>query len=76
MKNPTMTTKNSIKIIVQFFIILYTMTTGFWFTYLYIWAALGLPLVWWAMLITVALAVLSMVGFYRWIIRGNSADEK
>lgn len=71
MKNPTMTTKNSIKIIVQFFIILYTMSVGFWFTYLFIWAALGLPLVWWSVLITVALAVLSMVGFYRWI----TADE-
>lgn len=70
-----MTTKNSIKIIVQFFIILYTMTTGFWFTYLYIWAAFGLPIEWWSALVAVALAVLSMICFYRWIIRENPADE-
>lgn len=52
---------------VQFFTMLYTMTMGFWFTYLWAWFKFGLPIEWWAVATTMALALLSVFGFCQWV---------
>ena len=49
------------------FVILYTMNMGFWATYLFVWLKVGLRLEWWGFLITLALALLSLFGLYRYV---------
>ena len=51
----------------QFFISVYMMIMGFWFTYLWIWFKVGLPIEWYSVLTTMVLALLSVGGLFHWI---------
>ena len=51
---------------VQFMLVLFTMTMGFWFLYLLALVNVGLPMEWW-LAITVVLALLSTGGLCQWI---------
>ena len=55
---------------VKFFITMYTMIWGFWWTYMWAWSLFGLPLVWWSIFIAMALAFLSLFGFWYWVAKG------
>jgi hypothetical protein len=57
---------------IQFFIMLYTMTMGFWYTYIFIWFKCGLSIEWWTLLIIMVLALLSMGGLCTWIWKGGA----
>ena len=52
---------------VQFFVMLYTMTMGFYFSYIFAWFKVGLPVEWWSLLVTLVLALLSTGGLCQWI---------
>ncbi len=52
---------------VQFFVMLYTMTMGFYFSYILAWFKVGLPIEWWSLLVTLVLALLSTGGLCQWI---------
>ena len=52
---------------IQFFIMMYTMVMGFWFSYMLMWVKVGLPQDWWAFVITMVIAFLSLYGFMQWI---------
>ena len=56
---------------VQAFIVLNSMTIGFWWSYLFIWFTVGLPLEWWAFVIAMIFALLSMIGTFAWIKKEN-----
>ena len=56
---------------VQAFIILYTMTVGFWWSYIAIWFKAGLPIEWWSVVITMVFGLLSMIGTLAWIKKEN-----
>ena len=60
-------TKEAIINGIQFFLMIYTMTAGFWFEYLWIWCKVGLPMEWWSLLLTMVLAIASVFGLCRWI---------
>jgi uncharacterized membrane protein len=65
---------------VQFFLITQMMVQGFWFTFLWIWFVVGLPIEWRALLITILLALLSAFGLYQWVTKesgnGNGYGER
>jgi hypothetical protein len=52
---------------VQFFIMIYTMVMGFWYSYLWVWLKVGLPGEWWSSLLAMALALASVFGFGQWV---------
>ena len=56
---------------IQFFLMLYTMTMGFWFTYILVFFKCRLPIEWWTIGITMLLALLSMGGLCTWIWKGG-----
>ena len=56
---------------VQFFIVMYTMLNGFWFSYLMIWFNVGLPTEAWSILVTLVLAFRSLLGLCHWINKEN-----
>ena len=56
---------------IQFLIVSYTMINGFWFSYLMIWFKCGLPQEWWALPVTLAVALLSVFGLCQWIRKEN-----
>lgn len=58
--------KNDIADGVKFFVMMYTMVFGFWWTYMWVWYLVGLPIAWWSMAITLALGLLSLFGFCQW----------
>ena len=64
MKKPS---KGEITQGIQFSIMMYTMIMGFWFSYMLMWVKVGLPQEWWAFVITMVIAFLSLYGFMKWI---------
>jgi hypothetical protein len=52
---------------IQFFLMIYTMGMGFWFSYMLIWIKIGLPTEWLAFLVTMFFAFLSLFGLMQWI---------
>lgn len=64
MKKPS---KKEIITCIQFFIMLYEMTWGFWHNYMWIWFKCGLPVDWWSVLGGMVLALLSVFGLCHWI---------
>ena len=62
-------TKSDIIEGIQFFIMLYTMLMGFWWTYMLVWVKCGLPREWWGLPVTLMLAFLSLFGFCTWATR-------
>ncbi len=56
---------------VQFFIMMYTMLIGFWWSYMLIWLKVGLPIEAWAIALTLAIALLSLFGLCCWITKEN-----
>lgn len=60
---------------IQIFIMIYTMINGFWFSYLMIWFKCGLPQAWWALPITLAIALLSVFGLSLWIGKEGADNE-
>ena len=46
---------------------IFMMTAGFWFTYAFIWYAMGLPQEDWALLVCFVLAALSDYGYITWL---------
>lgn len=58
---------------IQFFLCVYTMTMGFFYTYAFwCWEA-GLLVAWWVLLIAMVLALLSVFGLMQWI--RNAIEE-
>ena len=55
---------------VKFFIMMHTMLWGFWWSYLFIWDGLNLPIEWWSIAVALALAFLSLFGFCQWCTKG------
>ena len=55
---------------VKFYVLMHTMVFGFWWTYIWLWWLIGLPIVWWSIVITIALSFLSTFGFCQWCTRG------
>lgn len=49
------------------FVLLFSMTMGFYFIYAFIWYIVGLPLTNWALWLLVGIAGLTEYGYYRWI---------
>lgn len=62
--------KKSFKRWVQMFILGYTMIMGFWLYYALAWTCVGLPMKWWSSLIILVFAMLSFLGWMRWIEKG------
>ena len=54
----------------KFFILVGTMVMGFWWTYMFAWWEFGLPIEWWSVLVTLAVALLSLFGFMEWCVEG------
>jgi hypothetical protein len=52
---------------IKFFLLLFTMVMGFFFIYAFVWFAIGLPITQWTTVLLIALAMLSVYGYYRWI---------
>ena len=48
-------------------VLLLAMTTGFWFIYVFVWYAVGLPLTNLALWLILAVAGLTEYGYFRWI---------
>ena len=56
---------------VQAFIVLNSMALGFWWSYMFIWFKVGLPMAWWSFVIVMIFALLSMIGTLAWIKKEN-----
>lgn len=69
--------KNKAEILdgVQIVIILHTMLQGFWFDFLLAWSKSGLPMEWWAVVITLVLAALSLFVFFYWCIQRSKKEQ-
>lgn len=52
---------------IQFFLIMYSMVMGFYFTYASIWYKIGLPVKWWTLFGATLLALASVFGVCQWI---------
>lgn len=60
---------------IQFFLILYMITMGFIFTYLFIWFAIdSLPNEPWSVPACAAAGLISMGGLFTWITKGNKGE--
>lgn len=59
--------KDKIVDFLKVFLLMFSMVMGFFFIYAFAWFALDLPVTQWAMLLLLALALLSEYGYYRWI---------
>jgi hypothetical protein len=68
--------KNKQKIIwlLQSILVIYPMTIGFLFEYLWIWFKFGLPIKWWSVVLMAVLGLLSTAGTFAWIARGNNNE--
>ena len=60
---------------IQFFVMLYTMTIGFWYTYIFAWYRCRLPMEWWALATMMVLALLSLFGFCQWVTKRGAGKE-
>lgn len=70
-----MPSKETIISVVQIFLILYMITMGFIFTYLFIWFAIdSLPREQWMVPICSVAGLLSMGGLIMWITKGNTKE--
>ena len=52
---------------IKVFLLFYMMTFGFWINYAIVWAAFGLPLETWSLLVLLVPAGLSMYGYFKWL---------
>ena len=59
--------KEKLGAIIKLFLVCFTSTNGFWLSYLFLWWLIGLPMTWWASVITVVLGGLSASGLFHWI---------
>jgi hypothetical protein len=59
--------KCNINNILKIFVLVATMTFGFFFIYAFVWFAFDLPITNWAMFLLTILAVISMFGYYYWV---------
>lgn len=59
--------KDNIINFLKVFLLVFSMTMGFYLIYAYIWFIVGLPLTNWAMWLLSAVAGLTEYGYYRWI---------
>ena len=59
--------KNKINNFMKLFVLVFTMTMGFFFTYAFVWFAFDLPVTKWVTLLFFALAASSMFGYYMWV---------
>lgn len=59
--------KETVKYAVQSMLIIGTSITGFMDSYLSIWKALGLPKTIWAVVVIMAMGIISEIGLFIWI---------
>ena len=60
---------------IQFFLMLYMITMGFIFTYLFIWCTIdSLPKEPWAIIICAVAGLISMGGFLTWVTKGSTKE--
>ena len=59
--------KDNIINFLKVFLLVISMTMGFYLIYVYIWFIVGLPLTNWALWLLVAVACLTEYGYYKWI---------
>ena len=59
--------KDKIVNAIKFWLLTWMMFAGFWISYVFIWYALGLPIVNWALWILIALAFVSELLYLKWI---------
>lgn len=52
---------------IQFFLLCEMLISGFWYTYLWIWFRIGLPIEWYSLVLTAVLGLLSVFGLSQWI---------
>lgn len=52
---------------IKFYLLTWMMSMGFWISYVFIWYALGLPIVNWGMWILLALAFASEWLYIKWL---------
>lgn len=67
MKKLSWETKEKINEALKVIVLITVMTFGFWFNYSFIWFAIGLPQTSWALLVTLALAIASEYGYFKWL---------
>ena len=70
--------KNKQEIIfgVQSILVVCPMIIGFWITYQSILHHIGVPLKWWSIVIAMTLAILSTVGTFAWVAKGDRNERK
>ena len=67
MKEKWNNVKEKIDSITKFFLLSFMMLMGFWFSYCLAWFAIGLPQTNWAIGLLLGVAVLSELGYVRWL---------
>lgn len=69
--------KNEIFGGIQFFLIGYGLVTGFCHSWLWLWFKIGLPIEWYALVITAILGLLSVASLLQWICKtGKKLEEE
>lgn len=59
--------KGNINNFMKLFVMILTMTFGFFFIYAFVWFAFDMPATGWAMFLLTTLAVISMFGYFYWV---------